>query len=204
MADNYPYWTLVDEICYASRGYGDSPNNPYTTFDQAEASLRHYGIPVDYTSDYHHATTKSWSIVYCDGRMLNPDQYPDGWFNTGDPYPSGNHFVLWLPYWKESGIWLNNPLVPQQEDTEQTIDGFFGAYLLPETANGETGPVRRKVNQECGLKPQAAHGGQDMYTIPKNGELLDLGITVQSDDTWQNVQFRDKYGYVPKAYVVDL
>jgi hypothetical protein len=201
---NKDYWTLIDEICYASRGYGDHPGNSYTTFDQAEASLSHYGIPIHYTYSYPEAANTFWSIVYVDGRHMVPDTYPDSYFHIGAPDPEGNHFALWLPLWNGSGSWFNNPLSVDKQDHEQSIDVFYGAYLLPQTGNGETAPERKRVNQACGLKPQPAHGGQNMYDIPDNGELIDLGITKVTDDIWQNCQYRDRYGWVPKAYIIPL
>jgi hypothetical protein len=196
------YWDLINEICWASRGMPDSPSNAYTTFAEAEQSLAYYHIPINYTDSYSAAASQAWSIVYCDGRYLNPDAYPDSWF--GGPNPSGNHFILWLPFWKGSSSWLNNPLVPQQLDMQQSIDMYYGAYLLPETGNGESGPERKKVSQECGLKAVAAHGGENMYLIPKDGQLMDQGVTKTTDDVWSYVQYMDKWGYVPKAYIVPL
>lgn len=197
-----PYWPTVNDICLASRGYPDSPSNPYTTFDEAERSLRHYGIPVWYSTSYQEVSAQAFSIVYCDGRYLVPDAYPDSWF--GGPNPSGNHFVLWLPYWQDSALWLNNPLVPEQVDMQQRIDMFYGAYILPTTGNGESGPVRRKAKQQCGLKPSAAHGGENMLTIPVDGQLIDSGQRSVTDDTWAYIQYTDRYGYIPAAYIVDL
>jgi hypothetical protein len=195
---------VINEVSIYSRGYPSHPGNPYTTFDQAEASLAHYGIPIHYTYSYPEAANTFWSIVYVDGRHMVPDTYPDSYFHIGAPDPEGNHFALWLPLWNGSGSWFNNPLSVDKQDHEQSMDAFYGAYLLPQTGNGETSPERRKATQECGLKPQAAHGGQNILTIPEDGQLIDSGITKTTDDVWAWVQYTSHYGYIPRQYIVDL
>lgn len=63
------------------------------------------------------------------------------------------------------------------------------------------GGQRRKAIAACGLKPQPAHGGPDLATIPAGGQLIDSG---KRSGDWASIQWRDLYGWILTANITDL
>ncbi|HVA88612.1 MAG TPA: hypothetical protein VNL71_02105, partial [Chloroflexota bacterium] len=141
-------WTSDDAainlVSLAARGAADTPNNPDTTLPEAAAALAHWGLPVDWTTDFQTALNAPWALCLVDGTGLAPAQYPANWFPSAG---QANHFLLWLPKWQGSTNWFNDPLAfanGQQDcqyDLNSMAGAFYGAYLLPSTGNGETPPL---------------------------------------------------------------
>lgn len=196
----------INAVALAARGQPDTPANPDTTLPEAAASLAHYGLPVEWSADYRMALNAPWAICLVDGTKLEPAQYPSSWF--GDP-GQANHFILWLPNWGGAANWFNDPLAydnGQQDcpyDLGSVASAFYGAYLLPTTNNGETPPQHWTALRQFGLLPRPVHGSTALAVVPLGGTgMLEQGTYTDSvGETWQRLQWRDRHGWAPRAYV---
>lgn len=192
-APTYNQLIALNEVAIAARGIPDGPGNPDTDFSEADQAFEHYGIPYVWTASFAQAQAAPWSLVYVNAIKLSPNQYPPSWLggqNTLD------HFVLWLPNWKGSANWFNDPLAYAngEKDCQYTpasvADAFGGAYILPTTNHGETPVVLSRVKQKCSLKSAPSHASIGVATIPANGQFLDLHQTVVlSSETWRKVEW---------------
>jgi hypothetical protein len=182
-------WELISAVSWAARAAPDAPGNPYTSLDQAARSLHSYGVEGVWTESFAQTSATPWAICLVDGTSLTPAQYPAAWF--GDAGPGGDHFILWLPFWQGSACWFNDPLSytnGQQDcryDRDSVAAAFTGAYLLPNTGNGETGPIHMTVLSRCALKTRPNH-----TCIALTG--LDAGALVtllpEREGGWQRVR----------------
>jgi hypothetical protein len=195
-----PWQTLINEACMATRGYPDSPNNPYTSFSQMEDGFRYYGIDAALTYDYGTALQSSWSLVLVSGATIRLQDgsswYPDNWFHGYEP----DHFCLWGPYLQGTSYWCMNPLSYYPGDTWAIADpgkwqqAFGAAYLLygmPLPA-GEPAPApppeqltaaRFEMLQQGAIKPRPAHGGDNLIMLEPGQQGNDTGVRVNDEST---------------------
>lgn len=192
---------LIDRVSRAARGAADAPDNADTSLGDAAASLRAFGLPVHWTASYQDALAAPWAICLVDGTLLAPPQYPAAWFGT--PAPGGNHFILWLPFWQGSANWFDDPLAygNGQHDclyaSGSVAAAFYGAYLLPDTGNGEgsganpTTGAHLLVAARCALKLQPNHTCIAVATLAAG-----MAVTALSgiQDGWQRVRTADGIG----------
>lgn len=198
--------TQLATVAAVVRGTPDSPNNGPVDLPTADGALQHYGLPAKYTTSYQEMINSPWAICLVDGTKLQPANYPSSWF--GDP-GQANHFVLSLPAWKGNYNWFLDPLNPKRDycqyDLLSVIAGFYGAYLLPSTGNGETGPQTWMNTRGApfGLLAQPRHGSTALAIIPAGGSgLVEPGYTSDGAGTnWRAGQWRDKHGWFPNQYV---
>ena len=209
----------LSHVAEEIRGYPDGPNNGYVSVDQMQTWLGNHNTHSHYTEDWATARAAAWSICLVDAFQLSPPQYPQDWSWLGANTGLGDHFVLWLPQWRGTIDWYNDPLaydlgeVDNQYDLGAMEAAFRAALVLPSTHHGEDPapipappkpapiPIRRMVSQPAGLKAIASHGGPNIYNIPKHGQLLDLGVRFNG---FSQVQYLIKVGWVPTNIVVNL
>lgn len=181
-SDPDPFAVLTAISVAAGRGQ-DSPTSPPTTLDEAAQSLRHYNLPVTWTTAYQDAMAAGWSIVYLDGRQLRPAQYPTTFF---EDTPGPNHFILWLPFWNGADNWFNDPLAwdnGQQDcqyDLASVQAAFAGAYILPD--------IPARVPANVLPEPVAPEYGD----LPVGWEL-DILEALGAPTTAENVRFLDAW-----------
>ena len=210
----------LSQVAEDVRGYPDGPSNGYVSIDQLQTWLGNHGIASHYTEDWGAARAAAWTILLVDAFQLAPAQYPQDWSWLGANTGVGDHLILGMPEYRGSATYCNDPLAYDLGEVDNDYDigalgtAFRAALLLPSTHHGEDPvppvpvpptpaprPVRRMVNRACGLKLVAAHGGHDLYAIPAHGQLLDLGVRANG---FAHVQFRDRVGWVPAKYIVNL
>ena len=198
-------------VSLACRGEPDSPDNPYTTLGQADLGLQHYTVPAHLTYDYRNALVASWSICLVDGTAITKADgskpYPPAWFD----YETGaDHFILWGPAFTGAFNWIMNPLDPArtwaQYDLGSLQRAWSCAYLLP-TVPGQAvaTPGRWRAQRAFGLLPTPRHGATALALVPALGQGLTWHETRSvAGETWERLQFRDRLGWAPAAYVTDL
>ena len=210
----------LSQVAEDVRGYPDGPSNGYVSIDQLQTWLGGHGIASHYTEDWGAARAAAWTILLVDAFQLAPAQYPQDWSWLGANTGVGDHLILGLPQYRGSATYCNDPLAYDLGEVDNDYDigalgtAFRAALLLPSTHHGEDPvppvpvpptpaprPVRRMVNRACGLKLVANHTSVALAQIPPHGQILDLGVRSHE---WAHIQWRDKIGWVPAKYIVNL
>ena len=128
------------QLAQLVRGHADDSANGPLSLGQVEGLLTSYDVASVLTYIYTEAGRAPWAILLVDGRKLWPAQYPADWFG---PAGGPNHFILWLPFFEGSGVWINDPLAYAngQQDCQYTAgsieNAFYAALILPDTGHGE-------------------------------------------------------------------
>lgn len=187
---------LVAMLANVARGYPDTPGNGPTSLDQMVTMFRGLNVPYRYTESYPEAYDSPWGLYLVDGTKLEPASWPRNFIGDGG---QANHFILSLPYYKGSANWYNDPLsYPDESDVEYTpasvVSAFYGAYLLPNTGQGE---LIGKTVQVCSLKSQPNHTSHGIISIPKGATFT---ITSPYKDmAWIEARYNGYSGWLPKG-----
>lgn len=206
-------WDALAEVAEVIRGVPDSPiDNALTDSNALIRGLTHYGISgAQWTDSYQACLDAPWSIPLVRGPDLLPTPCPVSWWGS-PPAGSGDHWMVWLPSWKGSAAWFDNPLqfFPAQVDTQYDLGAlrgaFYGGILLPTTNSGETTPVKWMALRQFGLLPRPVHGSSALAVVPKGGTGLIEDATYKDGNgiTWQRGQFRSAHGWFPATYIQDM
>ena len=198
----------LDDFRQVIDGHPDEQGQGGTSFGDCERYLARFGVESTWTASFDAAQASQFAIVL----VTDVPRLEDGsWPYPADWLAGQEHLILWLPFWMGAGNWFNDPLTYTGGERDTQLDlaylrGIFaGAILampLPPIATG--GPAGRRVrtNRACALKTQANHRCTALASIPARGECLDLGGRQPTDgESWARVQWRDRTGWLPAAYL---
>lgn len=195
----------INEVSLAARGLPDRPLNQPTSLPQCSAGLDHYGIKYTWTESYTEALTAAMAICWVNGIVLRPQQYPPSWF-SGENFL--DHFILWLPQWKGSSYWFNDPLASNYKDCEydNLAVAFGGAFILPAPTGAPSLAVKVLFPQACAMNSKASHDPlvkTVLCHIPAGGTGLLWGTTTSvGTEKWSRVQWRNFTGWVPATKII--
>lgn len=195
-------------------GERDSPSNGYTSSDQIAHGLAIYGINAHWSGSYAEAHNAPWSLVVINYVI---ELAGGGYAYSESALAGATHVCLWMP----DGA-VDDPLaqIGGYGDVHWNYASlqahFLGAMIVdsqvgvpwppPAPAPVPTPPApvahRAQARTQLGVKPQPRHGGPDLVTIPKDGQLLDTGKRV---DGWADVFYgahgKAYWGWVPGAQI---
>lgn len=191
---------VLNELSLATRGTPDSPDNPYTSLNQADAGLQHYGLPVTLSYDWADAVAAPWSVCLVDGTVIRRADgtapYPASWF---DGATGPDHFILWGPPFQGAYNWCMNPLDPSgtwaQYDLATLRQAFSCAYLLPSL---EARQVHWSALQAFALQATPAATATALAQVPAAGTGIDWGERRSvAGVVYGRLQWRDRVGWAP-------
>lgn len=203
----------LDDFRQVIDGHPDEQGQGGTSFGDCERYLARFGVDTTWTASFDVAQASQFALVL----VTDAPRLDDGSW----PYPSDwlggqEHWILWLPRWQGSGNWFNDPLTYTGGERDTQLDlnylrGIFAGAILamPLPPIGTGVPAGRPgtralvlTARACALKTQPNHHCTALARIPALGQCLDL-IQRQSTDgeTWARVQWRDRTGWLPAAYL---
>lgn len=182
-------------------GLPDQPGQPGTSDTDLERVLAHFGLQANWTTSFVELLAAQISILLISHGPI-PAQYPQSWLG------GQNHWILWLPNWKGSADWYNDPLAYAngQMDCEYTQasvqEALIGGIVLQPIPGLMVTEVLGQVTQRCGLKVQANASCSSLCIIPAPplGKFKFMGkesTDPVSKVVYTYIQFKDKFGWVP-------